>query len=626
MLKRILALILTAFLCLSTASCSFLRFFVVERETSESESVSELETESDTETETETETETDTETETETETETDTETETETETEPEPEPEPGPQPAPMGWVLPKYEASCSTLRYTDTYNDCVLMTVQNTAQADFEAYLAQFTESAGYQKILETRDVLEGTGNLATMYTGTVGGRTYLINALWIPAVNSINKVNEGKITVEPLRDLDLSVFSPASASVGTVPSLLIQIGLDGYVTAGVYEGTHDQNSNTSGMSYVYRLSDGSFVVFDGGGNSLGTGDRDKDHAARLYHTLKKYSVTEEIVIAAWYITHPHVDHMGAFMAFTGAYLNHPSYKVSLEKVICNLPNVMEQTYVEPWESYSLSEYKIATYNTRLEELRTQGVDIYKAHVGQKYYLRNLTLEILFTYDLLSPSLPDAFFTSDAYGVNRGTVHNTPGSGKDFTNTFSVICQATLKVSDTVSYQAIWTGDATCYGIETVNAMYGAAMKSDFVQVPHHGSIQMDRGSSSDERIRYYHEIQVNHFFGAASEAINDHYPQSVYPELFHSDGSYGFVRAKYILWPSNISRGGYLNGEPGDTGTGNDSRLSTWTPLHHLQKEAQAQGGDVYLARCFLTVFTLGEMVTVEEDHEVIKNPMPSI
>ena len=519
--------------------------------------------------------------------------------------------------MPQYEGTVTSIDYTDTYNDCTLMTVKGTTQEDFEAYLAKMSAFSNYEQIVAPRDMLGGTGNIAAMYTKASQNGTYLINALWIPAANSINGVNEVKVTIEPLRDTDLSVFDPETATTEkTVDPLLIQIGLDGYGEVGsVVEGACDQNTAKC-MAYAYRLSDGRFIVIDGGGNDYtGNGTKDKDHAARVYNTLKKYTPNNTIVIAAWFITHPHVDHMGGFMAFTKTYISDPTYKVSLQKVICNLPNVVEQTYIDAGESYSLSEKKVSTYNNQLEFLREHGVDIYKAHVGQMYYIGNMTVEILFTYDLLSPTLPDALFVTDAYGVNRGTVHNATGSGGDFTNTFSLIFQATVNTDADTAYKAIWTGDATCYSIETVNAMYKAAMKSDFVQVPHHGGTQMGRGSASDVYIKYYHEIQVNHFYGAMSGAPQEDYPISVFPEYYHSDGSYGYVRAKYILWPSHLAGAASgIDGEPGDAAT-NDSRLTTWSPTYHLQEEAQAQGGDVYLARYFLTVFTLGETITVTED-----------
>ena len=57
---------------------------------------------------------------------------------------------------------------------------------------------------------------------------------------------------------------------------------------------------------------------------------------------------------------------------------------------------------------------------------------------------------------------------------------------------------------------------------------------------------------------------------------------------------------------------------------TSDTSNLKGWDPRKHFQDEARLAGGDVYLARCYLTVFTLGDTVTVVKDRDVIKTPMP--
>lgn len=631
-------------------------------------------------------------------------------------------PTPTAPILPEYTGTKSSITFTDTYNDCILMTVKGTNEEAFNAYLTTLT-SGGYTQVVAPRAVL-GTANKASIYTK---GTDYLVNALW----DATDK--EAKITIEPLKGLDLSVFDPNSATTGNVTPLLIQVGLDGYVETVNEAGTHDamddkaedkeNKHNSGGMSYIYRLSDGRFVIYDGGGDGSGSGTWDKLHAARIYKTLEKYNATEnggageDITIAAWYITHPHTDHMGGFMAFTKYYVG---VSVKLEKVICYLFNVETQTEAAPeGQSQSVDSGKIEAYNARLKELTAQGVDVYKAHVGQMYYIGNLTIEILFTYDLLSPTLPKAVTGNNVNGadavtgytetvmnraevsftvtkggdddqkykafekyaerngyssitrtvsettvtytygentisvtlnskqdhwlktygqtnIGRKRIENSTGtityraySRNDFTNAFSVISQATLKVENT-SYKAIWTGDSTYYGIEKVNELYGEAMKSDFVQVPHHGSTQMARDeSAATDELKYYHERQVDLFYGDNTTKTQIG-TTGHYNSLYDADG-YGYVRAKYVLWPSSLKNtAGYIDGEPGDDTASwdlpsdkknepNDSRRTTWHPNNHLQEEAQAAGGDVYVARNYLTVFEFGTSVSVTTDTSVI-------
>ncbi|MBR2019492.1 MAG: hypothetical protein IKA05_03760 [Clostridia bacterium] len=562
-------------------------------------------------------------------------------------------------LLPAYTAASSSAKktYTDTYNDCILMTVTNTTRTEYTAYLDTL-ESQNYTKVLRGHKILGMTGdasNLSSIYTK---GNDYLINALWVPSTKEV------KVTIEPLNGLDLNVFKSTNATTGSYSSLIIQIGLDGHLDDNevvLVEGQTDDSSFNGGMSYAYRLSDGRFVIFDGGGgNCTGSAALDINHAARIYNTLKKYNATAnggkggEIVIAAWYISHPHTDHMGAFMAFTARYMgNTYNENVRLERVISYMPNIEEQTYKLESENYSLSSDKIATYNARLQDLDAQGVHIYKAHVGQKYYIGNMTIEILYTYDLLSPTMPEYLFETrsgedhDPYGYkDYGKVHNATGGGKDLTNSFSVISQLTLKIAGkSEPYKVIMTGDATVFGIETVNKLYGAAMKSDFVQVPHHGSTQMSASAEASgltDADRYDYQVEVDLFFGDMSGLAHTNY---------YSAGSnstlnpYGYVCAKYVLWPCGLKQAQtWIDGLPGDdeaenevrdtnevltgyttNGTANDSRCSTWSPIIHLQEEVEAIGGKVFVARNFLTVITLDDDGTPSSttDTSVISNSM---
>lgn len=533
--------------------------------------------------------------------------------------------------LPVYGGTYTKLDVTDTGNECFLMTVQGTEKADYEAYLASLCALAGCREVVAPHSILETEDSLASMYTLESNCGPLLINLLWIPAERSLYGVGEVKLAVEPLRNTNLSVFDPATAFTGPVDSLLIQIGQDWINDTPDENGYLDADRMRSGMGYAYRLCDGSFFLLDGGGTDIGLSEKDRDCAERIYQTLKKYSPTEKIVIAGWYFSHPHIDHMGGFMAFANKYLKDDRYNVTLENVLAYMPNLDTQTFTKDGETRSLLPEKVDAYNAQFECLRAKGTCIHKAHAGQKFYLRNLTFEVLFSYDLLTPRLADALFVSGSYARMKepGVLMNWTGGGRDFTNTFSIIGQATVTVDANTSYKALWTGDASCFGIETVNKMYGPAMKSDFVQVPHHGGTQMTPAKDEEnELIKYHHQIEVNAFFGAVAEAVQEKTPKELFPTHYNADGSYGYVRAKYVLYPSSINRVDFYddmdNVKPDmDVNECDVSNLSTWNPLYHLQDEARLAGGDSYLARCFLTVFTLGKEVSVTKDHDVIKPNM---
>ena len=68
-------------------------------------------------------------------------------------------------------------------------------------------------------------------------------------------------------------------------------------------------------MGYIVRLSDGRFVVIDGG-------MAEYDEIEHFFETLNSQNELESVpVIALWFITHPHFDHFNFFVksvAFTG--------------------------------------------------------------------------------------------------------------------------------------------------------------------------------------------------------------------------------------------------------------------------------------------------------------------
>ena len=551
----------------------------------------------------------------------------------------------LQYNLPAYTGKHGEISYVDTYNNCILMTVKNTTEADFLDYLNSL-QAAGFAEKSGPRRVL-GTENKAAIYANG----TALVNVFWDAGRG------EAKVTVEPLNDLDLTVFDSTSATGGEAKTLLFQLGLDGLPQGS--EIVHEEKAWWIGMSYIYRLSDGRYVIYDGG-----LFDKAHNHPARLYKILKDYCVDPngKITIAAWVFTHPHTDHMGAFVDFVKLYWQNPKYNVTIERVICNLCNVDTQTAPAP-EGYerSVTVEKVEGYNRVLQTLRAGGVQIYKAHAGQMYYLGNLTVEVLFTFDILTPdmlapnNLPVSFNVEegseedlqyqayDAYVAEHGkesvlrvkngdgTVTYTYGdtvvtveenkprdhymrtwgetdhgrsraknpalentvtylaySKNDYTNVVSVVTQATVH-TDGAEHRAIFTGDATWEALEWMNAAYGKAMKSDFVQPPHHGCGHFPRvklgniGEVSEEVLAahapyakkalnfkkdkecwftYRHPAQLDLFYGERKNRaqlraeLEQTGRTALYEDYYPEEGEYGNVRAKYVLWPTSVDGG----------------------------------------------------------------------
>ena len=205
------------------------------------------------------------------------------------------------------------------------------------------------------------------------------------------------------------------------------------------------------GMSYVIHLSDGTFFIIDGGWS-----DDDANEADKLYNTLASLAGEgNDIVIAGWIFTHCHGDHIGTFNLFVEKYYNN----VTINQLLYNFPSDEEI-------SNSGSAYMLDNSNQRYSKFKNviatylQGTEIVKLHSGYKFYYADATIEILQTFEDLYPS----------------TVANY-----DFNSS------STIFTVEIAGQKLLFVGDVSDVGASRLNSVFGSALKSDFVQVAHHG-------------------------------------------------------------------------------------------------------------------------------------------
>ena len=198
---------------------------------------------------------------------------------------------------------------------------------------------------------------------------------------------------------------------------------------------TQHYSPEENGMGYIFRLEDGSFIVFDGGYRT---------DAEDLYNTLISLKLTKEIHIRAWVITHDHDDHYSAFREFSEKYAD----KVKLDYVM-----YAPTTYKETG--------KITYYGEKLlaDVQRFEGVTLLPVHAGMTFSFADVKLEILLTPAVLTVHERIVDF-NDTSIVAR--VINDEGS--------------VMLLADTCQRSANW-----------MVANIGEGLKSDMVQVAHHG-------------------------------------------------------------------------------------------------------------------------------------------
>lgn len=148
-------------------------------------------------------------------------------------------------------------------------------------------------------------------------------------------------------------------------------------------------DSINNGMLYISKMSDGSFIIIDGGVSS-----------SYIYDSLVKLAGrTDEIRIAAWLITHHHQDHAEGFKKTSEKYAD----ELIVEKVIHCQPRPEQ---LEPGEGSDYEQVKdrivdgIANFkrtNPELEQI--------KAHPGMEIYIRDAKITVIATIDTIEPKI-----------------------------------------------------------------------------------------------------------------------------------------------------------------------------------------------------------------------------
>jgi len=129
--------------------------------------------------------------------------------------------------------------------------------------------------------------------------------------------------------------------------------------------------------------------------------------------------------------------------------------KVQIKSIILNFPEKQVLDTASPSDQVNLG-----IWPTCIQKCIDQGTKLYQARTGQKYYFANATLEILHTYDDLMP-----FFVRS-----------------DNTNHTNILFSIDIE-----GQRIMVTGDLTNKGFTVAANRYGNYLKSDILQVAHHG-------------------------------------------------------------------------------------------------------------------------------------------
>ena len=295
-----------------------------------------------------------------------------------------------------------------------VLRIESATKAHFDTYCAHFEEQG-----FESRERRETEFSLFAAYEGKE-------ECLFLNYFK-----NTGELQIVGEKDCRYFEFSGRKGASITTPQVT-QLHLTDF-----------------GMSYIIRLSDGRFILIDGG-------NRFEADADRLFEALSKNSPTKTPVIAAWIITHPHSDHYHCLFPFFARH----GEKVKVERF---LKNFCEADDLEHYPKLAIDDDRFdfdASEQTNIpllnQLIEKSGAELFMPHTGQTYRIGDATFEVLASMD--------------------DTIHCSQNI-----NASSLVFRMTL--ADQI---VLWTADAG-FSYARLPERYGAYLKSHILQVPHHG-------------------------------------------------------------------------------------------------------------------------------------------
>ena len=207
-----------------------------------------------------------------------------------------------------------------------------------------------------------------------------------------------------------------------------------------------------SGLCSLIQLENGEFIIVDGG-------IKDEEAEARLYEFLRENSPNGQPTVALWIFTHCHKDHIGLATNFVRDYKD----KVCVKSFAYQFPNC-DKVQVA-MEDVELMKTQIDEFEENIKNAYPNAV-VYTLHTGQSYFYPGVEIEVLWSID-------DTF----------------PYPYLSFNDT-SAAFRLKFRNGKTVLY----LGDCQNEVCKKIATRYGDYLKSDVMQVTHHGLIGGDKG------------------------------------------------------------------------------------------------------------------------------------
>lgn len=330
--------------------------------------------------------------------------------------------------LPSLTADSNGASY-ESSDDSIVYYYTGVTSSNYTSYITTL-KNAGYTQV---QTYTADSCNYALLDNGT--------NTVFVSFLKSVSGSNRGRLRVFVQTSGTAYHTQSAATAEGKYAPMLWQLDVD------------NSSGDSGGMSYVVRLSDGTFVIVDGGYST-------DAEATNLYNILKANNpLGDKPVISAWFISHLHIDHYGVLSKFANLY----SDKVKVKGFYYNFPGQdIGDIYVNNVE-------KAESTMKRFED----AVLYSKLHSGMVMGFAGATVEVLATHEDIRQS----------YYSRSGFTYSLTANDFVNANDTSTVIRLNIK-----GQKITFLADAYD-GIENalMNTNTASYLKSDIMQMAHHG-------------------------------------------------------------------------------------------------------------------------------------------
>lgn len=258
----------------------------------------------------------------------------------------------------------------DIGDDNYMLYGENTTFDEYQAYL-KLLEENGFSKQVDNGE-------------NGIDGKVYLAHYL----------KEDLLVTVTYFVNFERTMIS-ATHNTLLSPNLSYDEAYVANNIAGAQTKFHLPELWTAGNSFIFQLKNGHFILSDGGV---------KIELPYLLDYLESLVPEGEVpVIEAWFITHAHLDHHGVAMGLmeNEEYAN----RIRVEGIYYSNPG---KAAADQYQKSTDKVGGLALYAENVcQYLKTttgEAPKLYKPHMGERYYFNDITIEMIYTAELLDPS------------------------------------------------------------------------------------------------------------------------------------------------------------------------------------------------------------------------------